>query len=140
MNGKWKLSSLSLGVVASLATVAAPAAQSPACAMPRYSVTDLGVLGKGTNAAAFDMNRPAGWLGLRTWFPTARRSPSFGMAPGRWWTWARWVDPTAGRMDLTCMARPRLVPRLPSQILIMKTFALMAPTCSVSEPSGVMAN
>lgn len=61
MNGKWKLSSLSLGVVASLATVAAPAAQSPACAMPRYSVTDLGVLGKGTNAAAFDMNQ-TGWV------------------------------------------------------------------------------
>ena len=29
------------------------------------------------------------------------------------------------------MARPRLVRRLPRQILITKTFALMAPTCSV---------
>src|ERR1700730_8712274 len=56
MNSKWKLSSLSLGVVASLATVAAPAAQSPACAMPQYSVTDLGVLGKGNNATSNDMN------------------------------------------------------------------------------------
>ena len=47
MNSKWKLSSLSLGLVASLATVAAPAAQAPGCAKPQYSVTDLGVLGNG---------------------------------------------------------------------------------------------
>ena len=46
MNSKWKLSSLSLGLAASLATVAAPAAQAPGCAMPQYSVTDLGRVGK----------------------------------------------------------------------------------------------
>ena len=61
MNSKWKLSSLSLGVVASLATVAAPAAQAPGCAMPQYSVTDLGVLGTGTNSSAFDMSS-IGWV------------------------------------------------------------------------------
>lgn len=61
MNSKWKLSSLSLGLAASLATVAAPAAQAPGCAMPQYSVTDLGVLGKGTNSSAFDMNS-IGWV------------------------------------------------------------------------------
>ena len=61
MNSKWKLSSLSVGLAAALATVAAPAAQAPGCAMPQYSVRDLGVLGKGTNASAFDMNG-AGWV------------------------------------------------------------------------------
>jgi probable HAF family extracellular repeat protein len=61
MNNKWKLSSLSVGLAASLATVAAPAAQAPGCAMPQYSVRDLGVLGKGTNATATDMNR-TGWV------------------------------------------------------------------------------
>ena len=61
MNSKWKLSSLSLGLAASLATVAAPGAPAPACAMPQYSVTDLGVLGKGTNSSAFDMNS-IGWV------------------------------------------------------------------------------
>jgi probable HAF family extracellular repeat protein len=61
MNRNWKLSSLSLGVVASLATGAAPGAPAPACAMPQYTVTDLGVLGKGTNSSAFDMNS-IGWV------------------------------------------------------------------------------
>ena len=61
MNSKWKLSCLSLGVVASLATVAAPAAQAPGCQTPQYSVRDLGVLGKGTNATATDMNS-VGWV------------------------------------------------------------------------------
>src|SRR5450631_2132307 len=61
MNSKWKLSSLSVGLAASLATVAAPAAQAPGCAVPQYSVRDLGVLGKGTNATATDMNR-TGWV------------------------------------------------------------------------------
>ena len=61
MNNNWKLSSLSVGLAASLATVAAPAAQAPGCAMPQYSVRDLGVLGKGTNATATDMNR-TGWV------------------------------------------------------------------------------
>ena len=61
MNSKWKWSSLSLGLAASLATVAAPAAQAPRCEMPQYSITDLGVLGKGTNATATDMNS-AGWV------------------------------------------------------------------------------
>jgi probable HAF family extracellular repeat protein len=61
MNSKWKLSSLSLGVVASLATGAAPGAPAPSCAMPQYTVTDLGVLGKGTNSSAFDMNS-IGWV------------------------------------------------------------------------------
>jgi probable HAF family extracellular repeat protein len=61
MNNKWKLSSLSVGLAATLATVAAPAAQAPGCAMPQYSVKDLGVLGKGTNATATDMNS-TGWV------------------------------------------------------------------------------
>ena len=61
MNSKWKLSSLSVGLAASLATVAAPAAQAPGCAMPQYFVRDLGVLGTGTNATATDMNS-AGWV------------------------------------------------------------------------------
>jgi probable HAF family extracellular repeat protein len=61
MNSNWKLSSLSLGVVASLATVAAPAAQAPGCEKPQYTVTDLGVLGTGTNSSAFDMNS-IGWV------------------------------------------------------------------------------
>jgi probable HAF family extracellular repeat protein len=61
MNLQWKLTSLSMGLVASLATAAAPAAQPTECKLPQYSVTDLGVLGKGTNAAAFDMNQ-TGWV------------------------------------------------------------------------------
>ena len=62
MNNKWKLSSLSLGLAASLATVAAPAAQAPRCEKPQYSVTDLGVLGKGTNSLQrTDMNS-IGWV------------------------------------------------------------------------------
>ena len=61
MKSKWKLSSLSLGVVAILVTVAAPAAQAPRCEAQQYSITDLGVLGKGTNATATDMNR-VGWV------------------------------------------------------------------------------
>jgi probable HAF family extracellular repeat protein len=61
MNSKWKWSSLSLGLVASLATVAAPGAQAPGCDKPQYTVTDLGVLRKGTNASAFDMNS-VGWV------------------------------------------------------------------------------
>jgi probable HAF family extracellular repeat protein len=61
MNNKWKLGSLSLGLAASLATVAAPAAQAPGCEKPQYIVTDLGVLGKGNNATANDMNS-IGWV------------------------------------------------------------------------------
>jgi probable HAF family extracellular repeat protein len=61
MNSKWKLSSLSVGLVASLATVAAPAAQAPGCEKPQYTVTDLGVLGKGNNATSNDMNS-IGWV------------------------------------------------------------------------------
>ncbi len=60
MNSKWKLSSLSLGLVASVAA-AAPAAQAPRCEQPQYTVTDLGVLGKGDNATANDMNS-IGWV------------------------------------------------------------------------------
>jgi probable HAF family extracellular repeat protein len=61
MNSKWKVSSLTVGLAATLVTMAAPAAQSPGCAMPQYTVKDLGVLGKGTNATATDMNR-TGWV------------------------------------------------------------------------------
>ena len=61
MNNKWKLSSLSVGLAASLATVAAPAAQAPGCEKPQYTVTDLGVLGKGNNATSNDMNS-IGWV------------------------------------------------------------------------------
>jgi uncharacterized membrane protein len=61
MNNKLKLGSLSVGLVASLATVAAPAAQAPGCEKPQYTVTDLGVLGKGNNATSNDMNS-VGWV------------------------------------------------------------------------------
>jgi probable HAF family extracellular repeat protein len=61
MNRKWKLSSLSVGLVASLATVASPAAQAPGCEKPQYTVRDLGVLGKGNNATSNDMNS-VGWV------------------------------------------------------------------------------
>ena len=61
MNRKYKLTSLSLGLVASLATGAAPAAQAPGCEKPQYTVTDLGVLGKGNNATSNDMNS-IGWV------------------------------------------------------------------------------
>jgi probable HAF family extracellular repeat protein len=61
MNSKWKLSSLSLGLVASVAAVAAPAAEAPRCEKPEYIVTDLGVLGNGNNATANDMNS-IGWV------------------------------------------------------------------------------
>src|ERR1700722_172762 len=49
MNSNWKMSSLSLSLVASLVSAAAPA-QAPACKQPQYTVTDLGVLGKATAA------------------------------------------------------------------------------------------
>ncbi len=61
MNRKYKLTSLSLGLVASLATGAAPAAQAPGCEKPQYTVTDLGVLGKGNNSTSNDMNS-IGWV------------------------------------------------------------------------------
>jgi probable HAF family extracellular repeat protein len=61
MNNKWKLSSLSLGLAASLATVAAPAAQAPGSEKPQYTVTDLGMLGKGNNATSNDMSS-IGWV------------------------------------------------------------------------------
>jgi probable HAF family extracellular repeat protein len=60
MNSNWKLSSLSLGLVASLVSAAAPA-QAPACKQPQYTVTDLGVLGKGNNSTSNDMNS-TGWV------------------------------------------------------------------------------
>jgi probable HAF family extracellular repeat protein len=60
MNSNWKLSSLSLGLVASLAATAAPA-QAPECKQPQYSVTDLGVLGNGNNSSSYDMNS-VGWI------------------------------------------------------------------------------
>jgi probable HAF family extracellular repeat protein len=60
MNSNWKLKSLSLGLVASLATTAAPA-QTPEHKQLQYSVTDLGVLGTGNNSSSFDMNR-TGWV------------------------------------------------------------------------------
>ncbi len=61
MNSKWKLTSLSLTLAASLATMVAPAAEAPESDKPQYSVTDLGVLGKGNNATANDMNS-IGWV------------------------------------------------------------------------------
>ena len=36
MNSKWKMSSLSLGLAASLVSAAAPAAQAPGCETPQY--------------------------------------------------------------------------------------------------------
>ena len=46
----------------------------------RYTVTDLGVLGEGTNSSAFDMNN-VGWVaGSSNLTPAARNMPSFGMA------------------------------------------------------------
>ncbi|HTZ59420.1 MAG TPA: DUF3466 family protein [Acidobacteriaceae bacterium] len=60
MNRKCKLTSLSLGLVAFLATGAAPG-EAPACHQPQYTITDLGVLGKGNNASSYDMNG-IGWV------------------------------------------------------------------------------
>ena len=60
MNINWKMSSLSLGLVASLVSAAAPA-QAPACKQPQYTVTDLGVLGKGNSGTSNDMNS-IGWV------------------------------------------------------------------------------
>ncbi|HXP10879.1 MAG TPA: hypothetical protein VN828_20410, partial [Acidobacteriaceae bacterium] len=60
MNMQTKFTSLSLGLVASLISAAAPA-QAPACKQPQYTVTDLGALGKGNNATSNDMNS-LGWI------------------------------------------------------------------------------
>jgi hypothetical protein len=49
MKMQTEFTSLSLGLVASLMSAAAPA-QAPACKQPQYTVTDLGALGKGNNA------------------------------------------------------------------------------------------
>src|SRR5580698_328017 len=59
MNSKWKLTSFSLGLAACLTT--AVAAQTPGSESPQYTVTDLGVLGKGNNATSNDMNS-IGWV------------------------------------------------------------------------------
>src|SRR5580698_1901340 len=59
MNSKWKLTSFSLGLAACLTT--AVAAQTPGSERPQYTVTDLGVLGKGNNATSNDMNS-IGWV------------------------------------------------------------------------------
>jgi probable HAF family extracellular repeat protein len=59
MNRKCKLTSLSLGLAA-LAAGAAPG-QAPSCQHPKYTVTDLGVLGTGNNSSSFDMNS-IGWV------------------------------------------------------------------------------
>jgi probable HAF family extracellular repeat protein len=61
MNSNAKWTALSLGLVASLASAAAPA-QAPSCDRAQYTVTDLGVLGKGNNSSAYDMNS-TGWVG-----------------------------------------------------------------------------
>jgi probable HAF family extracellular repeat protein len=60
MKMQTKFTSLSLGLVATLVSAAAPA-QAPACKQPQYTVTDLGVLGKGNNATSNDMNS-IGWV------------------------------------------------------------------------------
>jgi probable HAF family extracellular repeat protein len=57
-NAKW--TTVSLGLVTSLVTAAAPA-QAPSCKQPRYTVTDLGVLGTGNNSSGYDMNS-TGWV------------------------------------------------------------------------------
>jgi hypothetical protein len=101
MNSKWKLTSFSLGLAACLGTAAA--GQAPGSGTPQYTVTDLGVLGKVSG----------GLLGNRTWFPMARNTPFFGMAPDRWWTLAHLAGPTVGRAALTCMVRPLLSRSLP---------------------------
>ena len=59
MNSKWKLTSFSLGLAACLGTAAA--GQAPGSGKPQYTVTDLGVLGKGNNATSNDMNS-IGWV------------------------------------------------------------------------------
>src|SRR5271156_6646211 len=61
MKMQTKFTSLSLGLVATLVSAAAPA-QAPACKQPQYTVTDLGVLGKGNSATSNDMNI-IGWGG-----------------------------------------------------------------------------
>ena len=140
MNSKWKLSSLSLGVVASLATGAAPGAPAPACAMPQYTVTDLGVLGKGNNATANDMNS-IGWVAGQSNLVANGPQHSF-----LWYGAGPLVDigtlggPNSGAAGLTCMARLRLSRSLPRKILITKTFAPLGPISSAAEPSGVTAN
>src|SRR3984957_204710 len=59
MKMQTKFSSLSLGLVASLVSATAPA-QAPACKQPQYTVTDLGVLGKGNSGTTNDMNSLCG--------------------------------------------------------------------------------
>lgn len=60
MNRKCKVSSFSVGFVVLLATGAAPG-QELARQHPQYTVTDLGVLGKGNNSSSYDMNS-IGWI------------------------------------------------------------------------------
>jgi probable HAF family extracellular repeat protein len=65
MNIQWKWTSFSLGLLAYcvpfLVATAAPAALAQKSNPPQYSVTDLGVLGQGTNSTSNDMNR-TGWV------------------------------------------------------------------------------
>src|ERR1700727_1098542 len=60
MKMQTKFTSLSLGLMASLISAAAPA-KAPACKQPQYTVTDLGALGKGNNATSNDING-IGWV------------------------------------------------------------------------------
>ena len=62
MNSKWKLTSLSLGLVASLATMVAPAAEAPESEASRNIPSPtLACWEKATNATANDMNS-IGWV------------------------------------------------------------------------------
>ncbi len=74
MKMQTKFTSLSLGLVASLVSAAAPA-QAPACKQPQYTVTDLGALGKGNYATSNDMNS-IGWVaGQSNLVPKNSRPP-----------------------------------------------------------------
>jgi probable HAF family extracellular repeat protein len=61
MNRKCKLTSLSLSLVASLATATVPTALAAGSEKPRYTLQDLGVLETGDNSSSFDMNN-TGWV------------------------------------------------------------------------------
>ena len=89
MNSKWKLASFSLGLAACLATAAA--AQAPGPEKPQYTVTDLGVLGKGNNATSNDMNS-IGWVAGSIepgsqWPATLLSLVWCRAAGGHWHTW-----------------------------------------------------
>jgi probable HAF family extracellular repeat protein len=61
-----RLTAISLGLITSIlcagTSTGEAASGTPECRQPRYTVTDLGVLGQGNSAAGLDMNS-VGWVG-----------------------------------------------------------------------------